>query len=288
MAFAILAHHDEWMGTRHRRTCQTPLHLAFVLQSGFTNLTDLQPPVLLPQMASPAAFLMEEIMMESELVDLSACPMGWEGHDPSWPPPPPHPCQIDMCSLQNGMYGTHATEDECLAAECADAGAIRDTTTDPSCVPTERRYPSLVLPSSCNVAGYAAEPSTGCAMSYDVSWLVQPPTRPLVTIAVEIFRANVPLLCVPSSTANHLPWRCSRANASTTRCLCRQCLSSAAALPAACATMAESGAAIRPRALTPQRTASHSMRRKTPKLPRTTQSWEKLRTGPWTATLSRS
>jgi len=171
------------MGTRHRRTCQTPLHLAFVLQSGFTNLTDLQPPVLLPQMASPAAFLMEEIMMESELVDLSACPMGWEGHDPSWPPPPPHPCQIDMCSLQNGMYGTHATEDECLAAECADAGAIRDTTTDPSCVPTERRYPSLVLPSSCNVAGYAAEPSTGCAMSYDVSWLVRPPTRPLATIS---------------------------------------------------------------------------------------------------------
>ena len=174
----------------------------------------VQPPVLIPQMASPAAFLMEEIMMESELVDLSACPMVWDnwgdmeagqGNDPL--------CQSTMCSLQNGMYSysapewdptssmsySHATEDECLEAEC---GAIRDTTTNPSCAPTARQYPSLVLPSSCNVAGYAAEPSTGCAMSYDVSWLVSPPPLPFTTIALEIFRANVPLLCVPSSTAN--------------------------------------------------------------------------------------
>lgn len=120
--------------------------------------TEDDTPALLPTLESVGKEMMEAYAAEAK--DDSQCPVV---------------CHLDVdcwdenCEIPDGMeFGSEyhfPSEDNYRIEEC---GWQRHR--DPSCLGPHPGYPSFTLPSTCTAAGYSAEPSNGCAASYDLSW----------------------------------------------------------------------------------------------------------------------
>ena len=117
-------------------------------------------PDLLPGIPNIAEILMD--FVGGEFQDTDSCPVTCDLDNDCY-----SDC-TDGCTESNGYQG-YMSEEECQMEWC---GATRDASAmidgEPCAGPMT--YPSLVLPSTCTLAGYSTNPSAGCAMNYDMTW----------------------------------------------------------------------------------------------------------------------
>ena len=124
----------------------------------FSGWSTTEAPTLLPAMDNPGKSIMESLIEDAHL---EGCARVLSDCDTTY-------CSRSDDSMQsNWQRDDYDDQESCENDRCT---VTRDVTTDPSCVEAVK-YPSLTLPNSCNLAAFSAEPSVGCAMSYDLSWM---------------------------------------------------------------------------------------------------------------------